>query len=356
MKMKSQYIPELDGLKGLCILSILVYATFAFPYSFELILPAPHGFDYWTQGFLGMGWVGREFFMVIAGFLTTQSLQDSAPILPFYQRRLLRIGPAYFAFLAALSLPYLSINVPGVLSLWTFTSNFVAGIYGISALPQTLDHLWLVSVFMQFYLIWPLVIRLSGRNLQWVCIVLILASPLARGLIVEHDGTWRESMVYLTPFHLDLFAWGALVAATGDRVVGSRWMPAILGLSLAGTAMFFVTNPGFNWNDVKVMDHGLRILGLFFASTLTVLIPLKPNKSRKNILARLLGFPFLQWFGRYSFGLFLVHQPVIIYLLKVAYLPAPGWSPLILFSSLTIGLSFLLALVIYDLIERRFLI
>lgn len=354
MKAKDLYIPELDGLKGLCMMAILLYATFAFPYSYELILPASHGFDYWMQGALGMGWVGREFFMVIAGFLTTQSLLNKVSIGTFYKSRLLRIVPGYFAILALLSLPYLPLNVPGVFSLWSFTSNFVAGIYGITALPQPLDHLWLVAVFMQFYLIWPLVIRIASRQSHWVCLFLIIASPLARGLIIDHDPSWRDAMIYLTPLHLDLFAWGALVAVSGDQVVGSKWMPALVGISLGGVVAFFITNPGFNWNDAKVMDHGLRILGLFFASALTFLIPLKANQSRRNPFAHLLGFPFLHWFGRYSFGLYLIHQPVIVYFLKIAYLPAPGWSPLILFSSLCIGVSFLLALLSYHLIERRF--
>src|SRR5689334_11088858 len=77
-----KYVPSLDGVRGLCILAVMLshYGLFSFG-----------------------GWLGVEIFFVLSGFLITAILLESRA-LPlnkylgtFYMRRVLRIFPVYLA-------------------------------------------------------------------------------------------------------------------------------------------------------------------------------------------------------------------------------------------------------------------
>ena len=84
----AKHVPELDGLRGIAILAVLIQ---------HKLTPLTI-----TGGFLGV-----DLFFVLSGFLITSLLlaefgrTGSISLKNFYMRRLLRLGPALAVFLAA---------------------------------------------------------------------------------------------------------------------------------------------------------------------------------------------------------------------------------------------------------------
>src|SRR4051812_2394800 len=84
------FISELDGLRGIAILLVMVHRLWP-----------RHGVGIAAQA-AGMGWIGVDLFFVISGFLITGILLDTRGeadyFQNFYARRILRIFPLYYLF------------------------------------------------------------------------------------------------------------------------------------------------------------------------------------------------------------------------------------------------------------------
>jgi peptidoglycan/LPS O-acetylase OafA/YrhL len=160
-----QYIPELDGLRGLAI--ILVVLFHARPEQASEFAPLP-----FLYTLLNLGPSGVDLFFVLSGFLITGillSTKDASPrnyFWSFYARRILRIFPLYILAVAGFFyglLPYLhsrgellNVSRSEQFWFWTYLMNWrdAAGFRIINAL----GHFWSLGVEEQFYLIWPAVI------------------------------------------------------------------------------------------------------------------------------------------------------------------------------------------------------
>src|SRR5580700_10788924 len=98
------HVPELDGIRGIAILMVIVYhAGQIIPHNtVESVLE-------WGVCF---GWSGVDLFFVLSGFLITGILLDTTTspqyFTSFYGRRALRIFPLYYATL----LLYFHLAVP----------------------------------------------------------------------------------------------------------------------------------------------------------------------------------------------------------------------------------------------------
>ena len=86
---KSNYIPTLDGWRAIAILLVLfdhaVFRTFC-PYGWTLV-----------------GGHGVEIFFILSGYLITGKLLEDGSLPRFYTRRVFRIFPILFAYLAIAS-------------------------------------------------------------------------------------------------------------------------------------------------------------------------------------------------------------------------------------------------------------
>src|SRR5262249_32560556 len=127
-------------------------------------------------------------------------------LVSFYGARLLRIVPPY-GLVIALALIF---DVDPVRRIWhwliTCTFNF-----GMAAWGERIDgfyHLWTLSIEVQFYLVWPLIVLLVPR--RWLVAAawaLIVAGPLYRAWGVGHG--WSSFWVrYPTPASLDSLGTG----------------------------------------------------------------------------------------------------------------------------------------------------
>ena len=218
MNLRSEYqlprtIPQLDRLRGLAILLVLVFHL-------EPVFPPV------LVGIAHQLWIGVDLFFVLSGFLITGILWDTRESKSyfgrFYGRRVLRIWPAYtllllFAFGA---LPLLRRFVGGLmlevptepLGPWPYLlmiQNFFSSALRLS-LPLAVT--WSLAVEEQFYLVWPAVIRFASRRFTLPCLLgAILLEPFIR-MGAMHWGV-SEIAIYYNPItHGDGLLCGAAIA------------------------------------------------------------------------------------------------------------------------------------------------
>ena len=154
------YRPDIDGLRAIAVLSVLLYH--AFPDTF------PSGF------------IGVDIFFVISGYLITgiilKELQrNTFKIKNFYARRIKRIFPALVTvLLATISLGWLLLLPTEFMALGkhllgaaSFTSNLLlwseSGYFDVGAEQKPLLHLWSLGVEEQFYILWPLILMAVSK-------------------------------------------------------------------------------------------------------------------------------------------------------------------------------------------------
>jgi len=149
------YRPDIDGLRALAVLSVVLFH--AFP---EII----HG-----------GFIGVDIFFVISGYLISSIIfkgldSGSFSFTNFYIRRIKRIFPALIGVLiSCLAFGWFSLLSDEFQHLGkhtfgasTFTNNFMfwseSGYFDNNSNTKPLLHLWSLSIEEQFYLLWPLLL------------------------------------------------------------------------------------------------------------------------------------------------------------------------------------------------------
>ena len=333
------HVPELDGIRGVAILLVLV-----FHFVHGRALPSA------AQHIARVGWIGVDLFFVLSGFLITGILlreKDSPDYFRrFYRNRVLRIFPLYYCYVGVV---FFVTTVPiwKQLFYWTYFGNLL----NATGQPaRFMSHFWSLAIEEQFYMLWPLVVfRLPVRPLTRLCassIVLIVAVRMA----VPHFVLPGREFVYtFTPLRCDALLMGALVACLHYRNMLASAAPALRWIALAGIGSFSVGV----WiaGSAGYVEPGIARFGYVGADLLSAVAVCAAVLWR---IPALTG-RFLAFFGKYSYGIYVLHFP-ISQLLPPAI--APYASPLrASLLSLVIGtaLSCAAALSSWRLLERRFL-
>ncbi|MCK6539727.1 MAG: acyltransferase, partial [Anaerolineales bacterium] len=291
--------------------------------------------------YLGVGWVGVQFFFVLSGFLITGILLDMKKSLPaggyflrFYGRRFLRIIPLYYFYLLLM----------GVVAAWLISISYrtdymeapggqmrYAILYVYNFLLATtdrdpafyLEHLWTLSIEEQFYVFWPLLIFLVPERFQkrlfLAFIVLGLVFRIAF-YFVHAFGEFRNfhpnvsEALYPLPFtHIDAFAFGAYISR--HRIPKARGQFFILlGLvPLIGFASQYLSTAQFGpfstFGYALPMSAGYKfiwgysLLNYFFAVTIQAV-------AMEGMFNRFLEWSPMRYLGKISYGLYVYHQPI----------------------------------------------
>ncbi|HWD98258.1 MAG TPA: acyltransferase, partial [Bryobacteraceae bacterium] len=201
-------IPSLDGLRALSIaLVLLAHAR------------GTRGFPAWlsSPSIADHGALGVQIFFVISGFLITSLLlaekarTGTISLGLFYARRTLRIFPPFYAFLGMIALGRcfgaFQLQWANLFAAAAYAMNYVAGGVWITG------HIWSLSVEEQFYLAWPLLLKLAGtKRALRLAAILALASPLfcLALYLVNRDVATRASKFF--PLVADSIASGCALA------------------------------------------------------------------------------------------------------------------------------------------------
>jgi peptidoglycan/LPS O-acetylase OafA/YrhL len=285
-------IPELDGLRGVAALLVLIAHYFGY---------VPHG-----TKMVAFDWLGVDLFFVLSGFLIGSIIlaEHAQPnfFASFYLRRAARIVPVYgIVCAAALALshllaghawsdqPYSPIVYAG------FVSNVALSFGGGGG--EWLRPTWTLAVEEQFYILLPLLIVVTPKRwLDPLLVVLWLGATVFRAAVVQDNVV---AAFVLLPARMDLLLGGVLIARLRQEVDLSRFLGVLriippIALMLCGTlyaaeGLFIIFSPA-----LVSIAGGAFILALAQGA---------PEGAR-------LRMPLLRYFGRISYTFYLVHIPV----------------------------------------------
>lgn len=338
------YMPELDGLRAVAILTVVF---------FHLQLP-----------YCSLGWGGVNLFFVLSGFLITgillESKQHQHYFRTFYIRRTLRIFPIYYLTLFSLAVlaKWKGLSIRDVGWFLLYGQNYLLGVKSwVAQFPAAFNHSWSLAVEEQFYLLWPLaVFLLSRRSLVGLCVILIVGAPACRLWVAA---TTHNPNLAFTPLACtaDSLAIGALLSIYYHSAFSQHRTKSLgyLFAGLGGLASLGIIIPqglqsfwSPNYLSTPSVNHLLfTVMGLFFAGC--IMIVLQP----KSIWSWILCLPFLRHLGRISYGLYMYHWPVLLFLPMM--LKGLGLTGLRIRYSVPLYLiaTYLIALGSWHLLEKR---
>jgi peptidoglycan/LPS O-acetylase OafA/YrhL len=314
-----RHIPALDGVRGLAILGVLLVHS---KWPFVLLLgPTGHAVSRLMEG----GAYGVDLFFVLSGFLITGILLDSrdspAYFRSFYARRILRLFPVYYLYLAvaAFALPAAhrlagTAAPPAPGSWWWYLLYLSNWSPGGGAGDAHLGHFWSLAVEEQFYLFWSVLIYFmpGRRKLAVFCVSLAAGALLLRCGFAFSGAAWNTTY-RLTPMRLDCMALGGLMAILhrsegGWAVRIRRAAPAAFVLFAAAFVAVSVFAGGMEWERIPVQTVGATFLASCFAALVCHSARLSGGP-----LFRFLNRPWLRSFGKYSYAMYVIHVAIFSY-------------------------------------------
>ncbi|HME58009.1 MAG TPA: acyltransferase [Terracidiphilus sp.] len=293
------YMPELDGLRGLAILWVVLYHC-------DPLLK-----DTWMHYVAEWGWAGVIVFFVLSGFLITANLlatRDKPHYFHnFHARRALRIWPVY-----ALVLAVVYLNAPWFIgpSVWEAVKTapwlayifFVQNLFHVT-LPPALGPSWALAIEEQYYFFWAPLVRWLRRPwmLAGVLACALVCSPLVRHL----NPVWLWTLPTHTLIKLDGIALGSLMALGLYTLHLSRRVCLWIGL---GAFALGIAAAATVAGGTSLLDTALA---MGFAGAVLALMASTGARNPINVMLRRGPLAF---YGRISYGLYMIHIVAFIFI------------------------------------------
>ncbi len=321
-------IPELDGLRGLAILLVIMCHYIAGASHPPLGFVADH-----LITILDLGWSGVDLFFVLSGFLIGGILLSSrnSPnyFRTFYIRRVHRILPIYYSWVllyivvvsicAYSSLRPVVMTPPGAVLApqdLAVIPKYLLFLQNILYSPRPFEWQWFVvtwslAVEEQFYLAAPPLIRwVSQRALLVILCLTVVAAPILRYVSFVYFPQLDHFAQFAMPCRADALSLGILAAiAWGSNTFRSYFQrnpgflqrtTVYLGVCVVGLLWWLVRPP-----NLMMETAGYSVLAFFYASLLLLVI------SQTNLfVARSMRFSLLRRLGGISYCVYIIHLTV----------------------------------------------
>jgi peptidoglycan/LPS O-acetylase OafA/YrhL len=336
LKTESQYRPAIDGLRAVAVLAVFVF----------------HLNNAWLRG----GFVGVDIFFAISGYLITSILvrdygQGDFNLAKFYQRRIARLLPVFFAValatIAGATLVYMPRDLASCGVTLAATAMSVANLkfmllgtyFKISPDAQPFLHFWTLSVEEQFYMLFPVVLWLlyskASRYRTPILASLFTASLIACVILTRARPVWAFFSLPTRAWELLAGSLLALFCSKGDTERPPLWdWLSLSGLGLIGASLFLI-NDGSNFPGYLAL---FPVLG-------TILV-IGPAGGSNGLAERLLSWRPMTLIGRISYSLYLWHWPIFSLVDYRLYLSSPATR-----ISLKVALSLAASILSFLLIE-----
>jgi peptidoglycan/LPS O-acetylase OafA/YrhL len=308
-----QYRPQLDGLRTLAVYLVVAFHA--------------------GLGLFNGGFIGVDLFFVLSGYLVTSILVRDLGTTGrvqrrrFYSRRVRRILPAAITTLLITAFVYAAIATPNDLqdALGGFRAAFLY-VVNWYFIRQATDyfapnvnhspvlHFWSLAIEEQFYIVWPIVLgglfllaRRARRWRWWTVRAVVIALGLASALEALHVASSDLDRAY---YGTDTRAYqllvGAAIALTPQllrlpaRI--ARYAPGVALLAFAGIVLLAT-----NWLHMSPITRGI------YAAMLATVVIVALENARGGILKRTLSTRSATYLGKISYGTYLWHWPLIIF-------------------------------------------
>jgi len=305
MLTKKNYIPELNGLRGIAVLAMLIdhiHIDFQFKQYFQ-------GTTHLTSGV--------DIFFVMSGFLTTRILlSDQETIrakISFYVRRFARLMPAYLLFLSLVSVIWgVGPELPWSLT-YTFNYGRFFGYFLSEARP--LAHTWSLCVEEHFYLVWPWILWTFKKQSKLLCVLAIACGLFFPFLTDKQAGEqYLHYIRVFQPTHARLMSIsiGCLIALYEEKIM---LVPNIM-LTLAvlfGSFSIILGYPsvlhpiGVNISDTPL---AVSLVQQNFIAASIFSMALWSSLAECRFLSVLFTDRRLCRTGKISYGVYLYHFPI----------------------------------------------
>lgn len=278
--------------------------------------------------------VGVQGFFVLSGYLVYASFERSSSLAQYAEKRFRRLYPAYaFVILvcagaALIASPAAREDLLGVarytgwnLIFANFMEPNLPGVFANNPMTEVNGALWTLKIEVMFYLVLPLLLwllRLCGRY-DWIgCLLLYVGAELWRAWF-NHIGQFE--IARQLPGQMSFFLTGMMLQAA--NLSGAR-------LNIAGAAGAVLFAASLVWPQVEFARAiGLGALSVWFATGIVRL----PDAAR---------------FGDLSYGIYIVHAPIIQTCIALSLFAASASMGV----CLAIAASVLGALFLWHLIEK----
>lgn len=333
-----KYRPDIDGLRAIAVLSVLVF----------------HAFPEWVSG----GFIGVDVFFVISGYLISTIIfeniaQQRFSFKEFYVRRINRIFPALFiVLLSAFIFGWFNLLADDFAQLGKhiaggagFISNLMlwneSGYFDKAAEVKPLLHLWSLGIEEQFYIFWPIFIFWMSRRPKRVLLAIVIVACLSFILNISTIHAYPITTFYspLSRFWElllgSLLAYWTLYSASVKQISDAhKNIASAVGFGLIIFAVLILNQkslfPGW-WALLPTMGAVLIIAAGPMAWCNRVVLSCRP----------------IVWVGLISFPLYLWHWP----LLALARIQE-GDTLSIADRAVLVGVSIILSWLTYRFIER----
>ncbi len=300
--MRAGYRADIDGLRGIAVLSVLLFHAR-------------------VSRFSG-GYVGVDVFFVISGYLITSTIlpdirAHTFSIAAFYERRIRRILPALFLtiLLSAAAAAFLLIPAnlkalsDSIVAVALFVSNVRfwrdSGYFDAPAEHKPLLHTWSLAVEEQFYILFPLFligVRRFGRSrfALWLSVAAIGSLALS-----EYATRYMPvAAFYLAPARAWELIVGALVAC--DALPAAVHARTRNVAAAVGIALIVASVIGYN---SSIPFPGIAAI----VPTVGAALIAHAGTKGDTFISRMLSIRPLVFIGLISYSLYLLHWPLLVF-------------------------------------------
>jgi peptidoglycan/LPS O-acetylase OafA/YrhL len=258
-----QFIPEIDGLRFLAILSVFIYHLAGDVLRHSSAQDRESLSSSWLFGVTQVLNIGVPLFFIISGFILSTPfaaahLYQKRPVSlkKYFLRRLTRLEPPYILSLAL----FFAIKVAVAKApAWELFPNLMASIFylhnAIFGAPSVINFVaWSLEIEIQFYILAPaLACIFAIRSVFMRRAILVALTLLATqiSLLVWKNGALQLSLLGYSQYFLTGFIFADLYLSGGDRrqhnrlwdVVSVIGWPALLALLMHGGVFAYWITP-----------------------------------------------------------------------------------------------------------------
>ena len=290
--MQNKYIKEIQSLRGLSVIFVFLFHI--------------------KQDIFSFGYVGVDIFFVISGFVITKIIYENVKkenfnIKIFYISRFLRLFPALLLMiLSSIIFIVLTYNLHGngdllintgifsLLGLSNYYLVFIENDYFNSFDENIFEHMWSLSIEVQFYFIYPIIFFIFQRFLKFNerILITIIVFLIILHFLINIFNTYE--FFYYTHTRIGEILIGSLTYFIQRK---NRQILFIYLSSIILFIVFYITKEIF-----------YLINSVCFVTSLIIL-----NIGKSSIFNRFLNFKFLNHIGNLSYSIYLWHLPIIYF-------------------------------------------